>query len=131
MTPSPLPSRRAGFTLLEVVVAVAILALSLGAVMRIFGTGLRSLEAAERHTIATLHAQSKLDEMGIEEPLAAGETAGSFERGYRWRASVSPYSEPDFEADAATGMTAYQVSVTVTWDEGEVALTTLRLAVEP
>ena len=72
---------RSGFTLLEVVVAVAILALTLGAVMRVFGASLRGLAAAERHTVATLHAQSKLAEIGIEEALAAGDASGAFEQG--------------------------------------------------
>ncbi len=123
---------RSGFTLLEVVVAVAILALTLGAVMRVFSASLRGLAAAERHTVAALHAQSKLAEIGVEEPLAAGDASGAFERGYRWRSQVRDYSEPDLDTAAGSGMRAYEVTVSVTWEGGgEVTLSTLRLAPMP
>ena len=123
---------RSGFTLLEVVVAVAILALTLGAVMRVFSASLRGLAAAERHTVATLHAQSKLAEIGVEEPLAAGEASGVFERGYRWRSEVRDYAEPGLDTAAGSGLRAYEVTVSVTWgDGGEVTLSTLRLAPVP
>lgn len=133
------PARRApGFTLLEVLVAVAILAVALGVLLQTFSTGLRSVASAERRTIATLLAESKLAAIGIETPLEAGETSGEFERGYRWLATVRPYLEPGrangdaAERGAARVPEAFEVVVTVTWSrglrgQGSVSLATLRL----
>ncbi len=122
----------AGFTLLEVIVALAILAVALAALMQSFSTGLRGARAAERQTIATLLAESRLAAVGVEMPLEAGESGGEIDHGYRWRATVRPYLEPGLEAEGQAGMAAYEIAVTVSWEAadggGSVTLETLRLA---
>lgn len=123
--------RRRGFTLLEVIVALAILAVFMAALMRLFSTGLHGLGAAEARTIATLLAESKLSAVGIESPLVEGETSGGFEGGYRWRASIRPYLEGGGDPAARAGLAAFEVEVRVSWGEGDghqVSLTTLKAA---
>ncbi len=118
----------AGFTLLEVIVAVAILALSLGARLQIFSSGLKGARVAGHHTVATLQAESRLAATGIETALREGEFAGEFDNGHRWLVTVRPHQG----ADAVAAVTAYEVVVTVSWDGGgagkSVSLSTLRLA---
>jgi general secretion pathway protein I len=124
-----------GFTLIEVVVAFIILALSLGVLLQVFSTGLRNVRVSEAYTMAALLAESKLAAVGIEEPLTAGATAGVFDDRFRWRLDVQPY-EPDRAEGPAEGgegpVRAYEVVVTVSWNEANeersVSLTTLRLA---
>ena len=124
---------RQGFTLIEVLVAFAILALSLTALMQVFGTGLRNTVVSEAYVRATLLAESKLAAVGVEQPLEPGErngdfgTAGGEDKGYRWRVVVTP-----FEADELVGIEPYRVSVTVSWGpehqtQRSVTLNTLRL----
>lgn len=82
-----------GFSLLEVLVAFAILAIALGVIMRIFSMGLRNVTVGEDYTRAILLAQSKLASLGVEEPLQTGEQTGAFDEGYRWRVTVQPYDK--------------------------------------
>lgn len=125
------PSEAAGFTLVEVLVAFAIAALSLAALLQIFATGLRSAASSEGYARATMLAESQLAGVGVEQPLAVGESSGTIDGGYRWRVVITPYLEADMEALVEI----FEVSVTVSWGgEGQngraVTLQTLRLGAE-
>ena len=120
--------RRGGFTLVEVLVAFAIAALSLAALMQVFATGLRGAATSEAYARAVMLAETRLASVGVEAPLEAGESTGRFDDDYRWRLTVEPYTEA--EMDAAVEI--YRIAVTVSWDEGRnaeraVTLQTLRL----
>ena len=52
----PAKNRSRGFTLIEVLVALAVLALALGVLFQIFSTGLNSSRVAEAYAKATLLA---------------------------------------------------------------------------
>ncbi len=128
------PSRRrsGGFTLLEVLVAFTVLAISLGVLFEIFSTGMRASRSAEEYTRATLLAESKLAAIGIEGTLEEGETTGEYGDGYAWRVAIRPYRLDEAEAEGvAPPIEAYEVVVTVAWGQGSrersVSLTTLRL----
>ncbi len=126
------PGRPNGFTLIEVLVAFAIMAFALGALLQTFATGLRSLGTAQSYTTAALQARSKLAEIGPIVPLEQGEHSGELADGFAWRARVEPY-EPAVPEGVPGGprLSGYKVEVTVSWSGGrEVSLTTLRL-VEP
>jgi type II secretion system protein I len=83
-----LSSGESGFTLLEVLVAFAVLAVMIVPVLQVFGGGLSTTESARAYTTAALLARSKLAEVGVE-MLTEGESSGSFEvPGYRWRQSI-------------------------------------------
>jgi len=118
--------------LLEVMVALAILAVAMGVFLQLFSTGLRGGRLAEQRAIAALLAESKLAAVGVESPLEEGDSEGRFERGYRWRVAVAPYLERGREAPPEGGPAAYEVVVTVSWGEdraeSSLSLVTLRLA---
>lgn len=121
-------ARGRGFTLLETLVAVTLLALLFGALMPVFQQGLEVLHRGDRHTRAVLLAESLLAQAAGE---AAAESAGR-EEDLRWSLSRAAYDgaedgAPAIEADAP--LTLQQVSATVTWDGGGdgVTLTTLVL----
>jgi general secretion pathway protein I len=76
---------------LEVLVALAILAISLGVLIPVFsGTLDRQGALADQKTAAML-AQSKLDTVGSEVPLSDGATDGTFSNGFTWHVEVAPY----------------------------------------
>jgi general secretion pathway protein I len=132
-----IPRGRAGFTLLEVLVAFVILALSLGAVYQAFGIGARNARVAEAYTVAALLAESRLTAAGIEAPLFAGTAEGEFGR-YRWRQVVTTAGDPAQPASVAGAGAVraaqpqpaqlYEVVVTVSWGgEGGAAPRTVTL----
>ncbi len=83
-------SPESGFTLLEVLVAFAVLAVMIVPILQVFGGGLGTTETARAYTTATLLARSKLAEVGVAETLAEGEMTGTFDvPGYRWRCSIA------------------------------------------
>ncbi len=125
-----------GFSLLEVLVAFAILSISLGVLLQVFATGLRNAGLADDYTRAVLYAESILAAIGREVPLAEGERSGPVNDQFSWRSTVSAFTEglPDPEK---ARVRAYRVSVEVYWpgraqQNRSVILETLRLApVEP
>lgn len=126
MPPIERRRRAAGFTLLEVLVALTIFALTFGVLAQIFQTGLRQSTAATATSTATLLARSQLARVGVELPLAAGESAGETAEGLRWQTLVQ-LAEPPIEGQ---NLVPYLVEVTVAWGPGpadQVTLTTLRL----
>ena len=142
-SPSSSERRGAGFTLIEVVVALVILTVALGALMQLFQTGMRSGGIAEDRVLATLLAKSRLAAVGIDTPLEPGEVSGEIDDRYRWSALIEPYLDDQMTDSGDDPRTAllvpYQVTVTIFWGPEDddnparsVSLTSLRLGnVEP
>jgi len=125
-----------GFSLLEVLVAFLVLALSLAVVMRIFAGGLDNIGAANNYTQALTLAQSLLDAQGRESPLVVGETRGETENGLDWQITVTPYldAESGGAEIAAHPLQLLRIEANVQWDKERktprsLNLSTLRVAV--
>ena len=120
-------SRRAGFTLVEIIVALAILALSLNVILPAISDGLWRTGEAEAQAEAASLARSLLAQAGSALTLKGGAAAGQFDNGFRWQLQVAPYGS----ADQAVPVRAYRVVAEVIWGEAprehSVALSTLRL----
>lgn len=120
----------AGFSLLEVLVAFAILALSLGVLMQIFSGGIRNTLAGTAYSRAADVAESALALAGTEIPLEEGVHGGQ-DREFQWSLEITPYEPADLLAPPAH-VTLMRVSARVSWGEAEenrsLVLDTLRLA---
>src|SRR5215210_7192042 len=79
-----------GFTLLEVVVALAIASLALVGLFRAGSGGLFAADTAARVDEAVERAQSHLAAFGRTGAVAPGELAGDDGGGFSWRVRVSP-----------------------------------------
>lgn len=118
-----------GFSLLEVLVAFSILAISLGILMQIFSGSLTRATIAREQTEATLLAQSLLASEGIEQQLTDDVKQGTYDDRFRWEISTSLYANEN--ATQAAGE-LWLTKVHVTWgdmhkDKGRlVTLTSLR-----
>jgi prepilin-type N-terminal cleavage/methylation domain-containing protein len=124
--------RRGGFTLIETLVAFAILALTLAALLRVFSTGLDSIGLAERYAAATMLARSILDETGADIPLVADELSRDAGDGFIWNVKIARSAVIAPIVDTDLWLVPYDVAVTVTWEGGgSLTLTTLHLASEP
>ena len=83
--------RETGFTLVEVLVAFAILSIALLALFSGLSTALFGDRRAEFTRIALRLARAELETAGVSSPLAPGGTTGRFENGMEWKLSVQPY----------------------------------------
>src|SRR5215831_6072617 len=79
-----------GFTLLEVVVALAIAGLALVGLFRAGSGGLFAVDAATRAEEAVQRAQSHLAAVGRNAALTEGEFTGDDGGGFRWLLRVRP-----------------------------------------
>ncbi len=126
--------RQDGFSLLEVLVAFAILALSLGVLMNIFARATQTTILSSQYSQAASLIESKLAAVGHAIPLEAGSVVGDPENGFDWELSIMPV---ELSKDAVTEppATAYVIHGSVLWrDLGKVrrlTLSTLRLGENP
>jgi len=104
-----------GFTLLEVMVAVGLLAFAMVSILGIVGHNINIATRSTNHLIATSLADeiaSRIDAEGL--PLAS-QRSGEFDNhpGFEWHIVVAPYDLPQFGAKMNI------VSILITWDDGE------------
>jgi general secretion pathway protein I len=141
----PAADRTAGFTLLEVLIALAIAGLSLVLLFRAGADGLVAVDTARRAEEAVQRAQSHLAALGNQGTLTAGETEGDDGGGYRWRVRVNPVAAWPAASIGSGGnrsgaagpypLTLYDVEVAVVWrgrhHDRSVVLKTQRLTAMP
>ena len=125
---------QAGFTLLEVAVAVAIAGLALVGLFQAGSGGVFAADTAARAAEALQRAQSHLAAVGRDAALVQGDASGDDGGGYRWRLLVQPVMQrPGVAADGVTpqNTTLFSVEVAISWQsrghERAVVLRTLRL----
>jgi type II secretion system protein I len=103
--------RRPGFTLLEVLVAVAILSTTLLLAYRVMSEAISAEQRSERWTAAAYLGEALLREATSSFP-EIGESEGTFpglDNAYAWKRAVKAAAHSD----------AREVDVTVTWSEGD------------
>lgn len=81
--------RQRGFTLLEVMVAVSIMAVGIVAALELFGGSLNLAGEAERQSKATILANQLVDEMLWRDVLEEGEESNT-EGGFDWTLVTKP-----------------------------------------
>ncbi|MBI4683142.1 MAG: prepilin-type N-terminal cleavage/methylation domain-containing protein [Nitrospirae bacterium] len=113
-----------GFTLIEIIVAMAILGISLVLVMQLFSAGLKSAKATCDYTIAIVHAKDKMEE--LSESLVSD--SGAFEDGFRWETDIQDYKEIE-----ESGYKLKKLKVNILWPEahkGQKSLGLVSLKIE-
>lgn len=123
-----------GYTLIEVIVAFAVLGLGLMLLLGTLSNGTRQVRWAADAGRATLHARSLLDDVGIAVPVTPGQSVGTFDDGrYRWTLDIAPFVDPDAPPTLvdAGGDGLFELTLAVEWGEAgpreRLQLHTLRL----
>jgi prepilin-type N-terminal cleavage/methylation domain-containing protein len=115
-----------GFTLLEVIVSVALLGLILATAFELLGVGLQSAKTAGNYTQATILAKRMLADLSLG-TLTAEALEGS-SGDYRWMTEIAP----EGDGGEALPVRLYNLRVRVSWPgrrgEKGVELVTLRAA---
>jgi general secretion pathway protein I len=118
---SAAPNGAAGFTLMEVLVAVAVLGIGLGVLLDLFGGGLRSAKVAEEYTWAMWHARAKMEEVLSAKNISEGVTEDTFDSQYSWKSEVTkanPSVGQEGNVEARLPVDLYRIVLTVKWPSG-------------
>jgi general secretion pathway protein I len=112
--------RNRGFTLIEIVVALAILGVGLIVIIELFSGGLRLGRISEEYTQAVGLARMKLEEISLAEQLREGSEKGEFNKDFRWQVGVKKVDlllvEKGLEFKPPVEF--YQIKVNITWKSG-------------
>jgi type II secretion system protein I len=87
--------KEAGFTLLETLVALAILGVVMSTVYGLIGSGLRSAHRDEDRLLLGLVAQNLLARSQLDLDPAGGTLSGDIGGGLRWRIESQPFQVPE------------------------------------
>ncbi len=112
--------RKRGFTLLEVVISLAILGAGLMVIIELFAGGLRLGRASEEYTKATQYARMKMEELALKPPAAEGIEEGEFDGPFRWKMEIRRVDLLPFEkeADFKPPVELLHIKVDVIWKSG-------------
>lgn len=108
-------ARKSGFTLLEVLVALALLGIALVVIFQLFSANLRGLAASDDYANAVIKAESKMREILDDDTLEEKSWSETTQDGYRVEAAVT---------DAAAARTdnlqvkLLEINLAVHWTSG-------------
>ena len=119
-----------GFSLLEVIVALAIMAMGFVTVLQLFSGSIRSLSLSEQYLKGTTLAHSKLGELEVNN-YRVTESEGIFpdEKNYRWQLQVSPHTSPLNSKE--NNIQLSEVTLNVLWEDAgktrDIEMSTLKV----
>lgn len=126
-------SRSRGFTLLELLLALALLAMTLGLLLVSSVRSAKQVREADAQNHAVLYAENLLDDLGYGQSMQLGVRQGEFVNPrYRWKLRIEPADStalpglPVAAADAR--MVLYRIELEVRWGERRLRWNTLRAA---
>ncbi|MEM9255511.1 MAG: prepilin-type N-terminal cleavage/methylation domain-containing protein [Pseudomonadota bacterium] len=119
---SSLAGRQVGFSLLEMLVAMTVLALTLAALYQAAGGASRNVRTDERYAYGVELARSLLAEYG-RIPAGGLQRSGETPGGFQWQVVTRKLGT---DRSALAGIALHEIEVTVRWPDGartgEVAL---------
>ena len=107
-----------GFALIEILVAISVLAISLVVIFQLFSGGLKSRKLSEQYARGVFHAREKMAEILLIPELSEGEIQGEFEDAYEWQAVITRVvSEEGEEKNLPVNLMS--IWIRINWREGE------------
>jgi general secretion pathway protein I len=109
-----------GFTLIEVVIALAILGVGLTVIIELFSGGLRLGRTSVEYTRAANHARMKIEEIAIKPNIREGSEEGEFDPIYRWQVGIKKVDLLSLgkDRDLSLPVELFQVKINVLWKSG-------------
>ena len=124
-----------GFSLLEVLVAFSLTALSLGVIFQIYAKGAAATILADEYTLALAIAESKLAGAPVDDvPHPLGEQGREHDK-YDWELTLEDYAVDGWNAGLPPSYSLVSVNVGVSWQSRgklrQVSLQTLKPRITP
>jgi general secretion pathway protein I len=116
VTPNPQsPTGEAGFTLIEILVSLAILSVSLATLLGVFSLSLARARQNEDEMGARTLAQALIAQADAVSNPQMGARGGQAGGGYSWRLELNPYGQGSAIQTGGTALAA--VTASVSWQE--------------
>ena len=120
-----------GFTLLEVLVAMAVMSIALVAVFELFSADLRGLAASDDYVAAVIKAEAKMREILDDEKLTEKSWQETSSDGFLFAATIKKTSEDRTEN---LPVDLLDINLTVKWTKGQTersfTLKTMKLVIK-
>jgi general secretion pathway protein I len=107
--------RSAGFTLLEVIVAMAILGIAITVVLQLFSANLRAISVSGDYVTAATRAEAKLREILSDDRLSEKFSSEATQEGYRIDVSITDVMK---ERTENLQVKLLEVDLTIHWMQG-------------
>ena len=110
-----------GFTLIEVLVSMMVMAISLTIIMGLFSGGLNAKKRANDYKTAVELANNKIVEVLLEQNLEPGIQTGMFNNDYSWSIEIIPDDQDtsDSTIKIEQDFRPYIIKLEVKWKHGE------------
>ena len=113
-----------GFSLIEIMIAFVIMAISLTVVIRVFSTGLRAVIETENYNIAVQIAESLMARVGEDISLDSGRLEGEINEKYYWIISIDPmlidYKQLMIDDANSSSIQFKKVKIQISWLENKI-----------
>jgi len=109
------PVYRAGFTLLEVLVATALLGIAVAVILQLFSSNLRALSVSEDFVHASIKAEVKMRELLDNDTPSETSLSETTDDGYRTDVLIRNVLK---ERTENIDINLFQIDVTVHWTKG-------------
>lgn len=107
--------RREGFTLLEILVSLALLGIAITVILQLFSSNLRALSVSQNYVSAAIRAEAKMREILEDTNLQENAWSEVTDEGYRFDASVT---ETFKERTENLQVRMLEINLTAQWPEG-------------
>lgn len=107
-----LPVKQEGFTLLEVVVAFSLLAVTVTVILQLFSSNLRVLATSEDYAAAVLRAEAKMRNVLDDKDVAEGTSSETTPEGYLVETTVTKVYE---QRTRELPFEVLEIGVRLTW----------------
>lgn len=107
--------RREGFTLLEILVSLALLGIAITVILQLFSSNLRALSVSQNYVSAAIRAEAKMRDILEDTNLQENAWSEVTDEGYRFDASVT---ETFKERTENLQVRMLEINLTAQWPEG-------------
>lgn len=114
-TVSRQPSEK-GFTLIEILVAIALLGIAITIVIQLFSANLRAISASEDYVAATIKAEIKMREILDDDNLTENNSVETTDDGYSFDIAVYDSLKDRTEI---LQVRLFQIDLTIHWTKGK------------